>query len=93
MDHDRGVLSQAQIDLARYKEAFAFERCAKQVLDDQEQIVIQDQGAVTISTLSRAVCSGPRTLRHIAIPTSARVGLRLVDSGNPFSREVRTPLV
>ncbi len=46
LDHDRGVLSQAQIDLARYKEAFASNAVAKQVLDDQEQIVIQDQGAV-----------------------------------------------
>src|ERR1700736_5894440 len=46
LDHDRGVLKQAEIDLARYREAFASLAVAKQVLDDQEQIVIQDQGAV-----------------------------------------------
>jgi multidrug efflux system membrane fusion protein len=46
LDHDRGVLKQAEIDLARYREAFASHAVAKQVLDDQEQAVIQDQGAV-----------------------------------------------
>jgi hypothetical protein len=46
LDHDREVLKQAEIDLARYREAFASHAVAKQVLDDQEQAVIQDQGAV-----------------------------------------------
>jgi multidrug efflux system membrane fusion protein len=46
LDHDRRVLKQAEIDLARYREAFASHAVAKQVLDDQEQAVVQDQGAV-----------------------------------------------
>jgi len=41
LDHDRGVLKQAEIDLARYKEAFAEHAVAKQILDDQEQAVVQ----------------------------------------------------
>jgi membrane fusion protein, multidrug efflux system len=43
LDHDHGVLKQAEIDLARYREAFTSHAVAKQVLDDQEQIVFQDQ--------------------------------------------------
>jgi len=41
-----GVLKQAEIDLARYREAFAEHAVAKQILDDQEQAVVQDQGTV-----------------------------------------------
>jgi multidrug efflux system membrane fusion protein len=46
LDHDRGVLKQAEIDLARYQEAFTAHAVANQILDDQEQAVVQDQGAV-----------------------------------------------
>jgi len=82
LDHDRGVLSQAQIDLARYKEAFASNAVAKQVLDDQEQIVIQDQGAVKFDLGQVQYAVVQLSYCHIAAPTSGRVGLRLVDSGN-----------
>jgi multidrug efflux system membrane fusion protein len=82
LDHDRGVLSQAQIDLARYKEAFASNAVAKQVLDDQEQIVIQDQGAVKFDLGQVQYAEVQLSYCHIAAPTSGRVGLRLVDSGN-----------
>jgi membrane fusion protein, multidrug efflux system len=46
LDHDRGVLKQAEIDLDRSREAFASNAVAKQILDGQEQVVVQDQGAV-----------------------------------------------
>jgi multidrug efflux system membrane fusion protein len=82
LDHDRGVLSQAQIDLARYKEAFASNAVAKQVLDDQEQIVIQDQGAVKFDLGQVQYAVVQLSYCHITAPTSGRVGLRLVDSGN-----------
>jgi len=82
LDHDRGVLSQAQIDLARYKEAFASNAVAKQVLDDQEQIVIQDQGAVKFDLGQVQYAVVQLSYCHITAPTAGRVGLRLVDSGN-----------
>jgi multidrug efflux system membrane fusion protein len=82
LDHDRGVLNQAQIDLARYKEAFASNAVAKQVLDDQEQIVIQDQGAVKFDLGQVQYAEVQLSYCHIKAPTSGRVGLRLVDSGN-----------
>jgi membrane fusion protein, multidrug efflux system len=82
LDHDRGVLSQAEIDLARYKEAFASNAVAKQVLDDQEQIVVQDQGAVKYDLGQVQYAEVQLSYCHITAPTSGRVGLRLVDSGN-----------
>jgi multidrug efflux system membrane fusion protein len=82
LDHDRGVLKQAEIDLARYSEAFASHAVAKQVLDDQEQIVIQDQGAVKYDLGQVQYAEVQLSYCHITAPTSGRVGLRLVDSGN-----------
>jgi multidrug efflux system membrane fusion protein len=82
LDHDRGVLKQAEIDLARYKEAFASHAVAKQVLDDQEQAVIQDQGAVKYDLGQVQYAEIQLSYCHITAPTSGRVGLRLIDSGN-----------
>jgi multidrug efflux system membrane fusion protein len=82
LDHDRGVLKQAEIDLARYREAFASHAVAKQVLDDQEQAVIQDQGAVKYDLGQVQYAEVQLSYCHITAPTSGRVGLRLIDSGN-----------
>jgi multidrug efflux system membrane fusion protein len=82
LDHDNGVLQQAEIDLARYKEAFASHAVAKQVLDDQEQAVVQDQGAVKYDLGQVAYAEVQLGYCHITAPASGRVGLRLVDTGN-----------
>ena len=82
LDHDKGVLKQAEIDLARYKEAFASHAVAKQVLDDQEQAVVQDQGVVKYDLGQVAYAEVQLGYCHITAPASGRVGLRLVDSGN-----------
>lgn len=82
LDHDRGVLKQAEVDLARYQEAFTSHAVAKQILDDQEQAVVQDQGAVKFDLGQVQYAEAQLSYCHIAAPTSGRVGLRLVDSGN-----------
>jgi multidrug efflux system membrane fusion protein len=82
LDHDRGVLKQAEIDLARYREAFASHAVAKQILDDQEQILAQDQGAVKFDLGQEQYAEVQLSYCHITAPASGRVGLRLVDSGN-----------
>jgi membrane fusion protein, multidrug efflux system len=82
LDHDRGVLKQAEIDLARYKEAFASHAVAKQVFDDQEQAVVQDQGAVKYDLGQVQYAEIQLSYCHITAPTSGRVGLRLIDPGN-----------
>jgi multidrug efflux system membrane fusion protein len=82
LDHDRGVLKQAEIDLARYREAFTSHAVAKQILDDQEQAVVQDEGAVKFDLGQVQYAEAQLSYCHITAPTSGRVGLRLVDSGN-----------
>jgi multidrug efflux system membrane fusion protein len=94
LDHDRGVLKQAEIDLARYREAFTSHAVAKQILDDQEQAVVQDQGAVKFDLGQVQYAEAQLSYCHITAPTSGRVGLRLVDSGNTvFAGSSNTLLV
>jgi multidrug efflux system membrane fusion protein len=82
LEHDQGVLAQAEMDLARYQTAWARNAIAKQQLDDQEKAVLQfqgtvkaDQGTVDFDKVQLAYC-------HIVSPINGRVGLRLVDPGN-----------
>src|SRR5208337_4645979 len=46
LERDTQVLEQAQMDLERYREAWAKNAIPKQTLDDQEKIVLQDEGTV-----------------------------------------------
>jgi multidrug efflux system membrane fusion protein len=92
LEHDKAVLQQAEIDLARYKEASASHAVAKQVLDDQEQGVIQDRGAVKYDLGQVQFAEVQLSYCHITAPASGRVGLRLVDSGNTVFAGSSTPL-
>jgi multidrug efflux system membrane fusion protein len=46
LERDENVLAQAQMDLERYRASWARNAIAKQILDDQEKLVLQDQGTV-----------------------------------------------
>jgi len=46
LERDENVLAQAQMDLARYRAARARNAIAQQILDDQEKLVLQDEGTV-----------------------------------------------
>jgi multidrug efflux system membrane fusion protein len=82
LQHDQGVLAEAQIDLKRYQDAFARNAIAKQQLDDQEQTVLQDQGTVAQDQASVNYDEVQLSYCHIIAPITGRVGLRLVDVGN-----------
>jgi membrane fusion protein, multidrug efflux system len=82
LERDQNLLAQAQMDLARYQEAWTHNAIAKQILDDQEKLVLQDegtvkndQGTVNFNQVQVDYC-------HITAPIAGRVGLRLVDPGN-----------
>ncbi|RXH54622.1 efflux RND transporter periplasmic adaptor subunit [Granulicella sibirica] len=82
LKHDQGVLAEARIDYARYKDAFARNAIARQQVEDQEQTVLQyegtvqaDEGTVESDRVQLSYC-------HIVAPITGRVGLRLVDPGN-----------
>ena len=82
LERDQNVLAQARMDVERYRAAWARNAIAKQILDDQEKVVLQDegtvkndQGTVQFNEIQVEFC-------HITAPIAGRVGLRLVDPGN-----------
>jgi multidrug efflux system membrane fusion protein len=82
LERDENLLAQAQMDLERYRAAWARNAIAKQILDDQEKLVLQyrgtvknDQGTVQFNQVQVDYC-------HITAPIAGQVGLRLVDPGN-----------
>jgi multidrug efflux system membrane fusion protein len=82
LERDENLLAQARMDLERYRDAWGRKAIAKQLLDDQEKIVLQeqgtvknDQGTVQFDQIQVDYC-------HITAPIDGRVGLRLVDPGN-----------
>jgi multidrug efflux system membrane fusion protein len=93
LQRDENVLAQARLDLERYRAAWARNAIAKQILDDQEKIVLQDegtvkndQGAVQFDEIQVDYC-------HITAPIAGRVGLRLVDPGNVVQSGANATLV
>jgi membrane fusion protein, multidrug efflux system len=93
LEHDQYLLAQAQMDLERYRQAWAKNAIPRQTLEDQEKIVKQlqgsvrtDQGLVHYNQVQVAYC-------HITSPIQGRVGLRLIDPGNLVTANSTTPLV
>jgi multidrug efflux system membrane fusion protein len=92
LERDENVLAQARMDLQRYRAAWERNAIAKQILDDQEKLVLQnegtvknDQGTVQYDQVQLEFC-------HITAPISGRVGLRLVDPGNVVQSSGTTTL-
>ena len=82
MARDAAQLKNAQLDLERYRVLWEQDSVSRQVLDTQEALVRQlegaiktDQGQIDSAKLQLVYC-------RINSPISGRVGLRLVDPGN-----------
>ncbi|MGA3295212.1 MAG: efflux RND transporter periplasmic adaptor subunit [Candidatus Acidiferrales bacterium] len=82
LERDENLLAQAQMDLERYRAAWARNAIAKQVLDDQEKLVLQDEGTVKNDLGTVQYDQVEVDFCHITAPIAGRVGLRLVDPGN-----------
>ena len=95
LERDVNVLGQAQMDLDRYRDAWAKNAIQKQTLDDQEKIVLQDQGTVKLDQGVVQYDKVQVAFCHITAPITGRVGLRLVDPGNVVQGNAATtnPLV
>jgi multidrug efflux system membrane fusion protein len=91
--HDQAVLKEAKIDLERYKQALDRNAIAKQQYDDQEQVVLQDEGTVKNDEGQLANAKVNLIYTHITSPIAGRVGLRLVDPGNIVQANSTTVLV
>jgi len=82
LKRDQNVLAQAQMDLERYRVAWSHNGIAKQILDDQEKLVLQDEGTVQNDQGIVQFDQVQVDYCHIIAPIAGRVGLRLVDPGN-----------
>jgi multidrug efflux system membrane fusion protein len=93
LEHDQHLLAQAQMDLARYRQAWERNGISRQTLEDQEKLVLQyqgtvkaDEGTVEYDRTQVAYC-------HLTSPIEGRVGLRLVDPGNLATANSTTALL
>ena len=93
LERDQNLLAEAEMDLERYKTAWAKNAIPRQTLEDQEKLVAQDKGTVRndeglvqYDQVQVAYC-------HIASPIAGKVGLRLVDPGNLVTANSTTTLL
>lgn len=93
LEKDTQLLAQAQMDLERYRAAWARNAIAKQILDDQEKIVLQDEGTVKTDRGTVQFDKVQITYCHIVAPFTGRTGLRLIDPGNLVQSNGTNPLV
>jgi multidrug efflux system membrane fusion protein len=82
LERDQSLLAEAKMDLERYQLAWSKNAIPRQTLEDQEKVVLQeqgtvknDEGVVKYDQVQLGYC-------HITSPITGRVGLRLVDPGN-----------
>jgi len=93
LERDQGLLAEAQMDLRRYQVAWSKNAIPRQTLEDQEKLVLQDQGTVRNDQGLVQYDQVQVDFCHIASPISGRVGLRLVDPGNLVTANSATTLV
>jgi membrane fusion protein, multidrug efflux system len=92
LERDQNLLAEAQMDLARYQQAWAKNAIPRQTLEDQEKLVLQDQGTVKNDEGTVQYDQVQVGYCHITSPISGRVGLRLVDPGNLVTANSTTAL-
>jgi multidrug efflux system membrane fusion protein len=93
LQHDQQLLAEAQMDLERYKQSWSRNGIPRQTLEDQEKVVLQDQGTVKYDQGSAHYYQVQIEYCHITSPINGRVGLRLVDPGNLVIADGTTALV
>ena len=93
LERDQNLLAEAQMDLERYKVAWGKNAIPRQTLEDQEKLVLQDQGTVKNDQGVVQYDQVQVGYCHITSPISGRVGIRLVDPGNLVTANSSTTLV
>jgi membrane fusion protein, multidrug efflux system len=93
LERDQNLLAEAQMDLKRYQDAWAKNAIPRQTLEDQEKLVLQDEGTVKNDQGTVQYDQVQVDYCHITSPITGRVGLRLVDPGNLVTANSTTTLV
>ena len=92
LERDEGLLAQGTMDLNRYRDAWSRNAIPRQTLDDQEKIVLQQQGTVKNDQGTVQYDQVQLSYTHITAPFTGRIGLRLVDPGNVIQATGTTAL-
>jgi multidrug efflux system membrane fusion protein len=93
LEHDQNLLAQAEVNLKRYQEAWARNGIPRQMLEDQEKLVLQYQGTIKTDEGLVSYSQTEVDYCHIPSPIEGRVGLRLVDPGNLVTANGSTALL
>ena len=93
LERDQNLLAEAQMDMTRYQDAWAKNAIPRQTLEDEEKVVLQDQGTVKNDEGTVQYDQVQVNYCHITSPIAGRLGLRLVDPGNLVTANSATPLV
>ena len=92
LQRDQNVLAEAKMDMQRYKVAWAKNAIPRQTLEDQEKLVLQEEGTVKNDEGQVQYDQVQVGFCHITSPINGRVGLRLVDPGNLVTANSTTSL-
>lgn len=79
---DQALLSNAKVDLDRYRGLLAKDSIARQQVEAQEALVSQYQGVVETDKAQEANARLQLSFTHITAPAAGRLGLRQADAGN-----------
>jgi membrane fusion protein, multidrug efflux system len=79
---DEALLSNAKVDLDRYRTLLAQDSIAKQLVDAQEAQVQQFAGTVAIDRAQVDNAKLQLSYTRVTAPIGGRTGLRIVDAGN-----------
>jgi len=90
---DQAQLSNARLDLERYRTLLAQDSIAKQQLDAQDALVKQFEGTVKVDQAQVDSAKLQLSYTHITAPISGRLGLRQMDAGNIIRASDATGLV
>jgi multidrug efflux system membrane fusion protein len=82
LQHDRALLANARVDLARYKELLEQNSVAQQTYATQQATVLQDEATVASDAATVETARLNLSYTQIRSPITGSVGLRQVDLGN-----------
>jgi membrane fusion protein, multidrug efflux system len=82
LQHDEGLLEEAQLDLQRYQTLQKQNSIAAQQAQDQAFVVEQDKGTVQLDQANIEMAQLNLQYSHITSPITGRAGQLMVDLGN-----------